>query len=459
MRIRSFTVLSCYAAIAAASRGQVLTTLRVADGLSLPLFAIAAPGDHDRLFIVEQRGSGGIADQAQIRILNLRTGLMNPEPFLTIAPVATDGSKGILGLAFDPAYTTTGRFYVDYIDDATTITVARYRVSEDPGLADPGSAEILLTQPNPGGDHFGGWIGFGPDGFLYISIGDGGPWYDPSGHGQDLTTLFGKILRIDVSGEGYTIPPTNPFAGSADFRQEIWAYGLRNPWRTSFDRETGDLWIADVGQDLWEEIDVQARPGSPPYAAANYGWRCYEASAVQNTTTGPGGAPCSSVPDLVFPLYAYDHGQGCSITGGYVYRGGAMPWLRGAYFFADYCSGRVWSIRDAGGQAQDLREWTAELARPGQTIDAIVSFGEDADGELYVCDQNEGEIYKIVPRCPANCDGSAAPPVLNVNDFVCFTNAFAAGDPYANCDGSTIPPVLNVNDFICFQNRAAQGCP
>jgi glucose/arabinose dehydrogenase len=271
--------------------------------------------------------------------------------------------------------------------------------------------------------------------------------------------LFGKILRLSVTGSpGYAIPSTNPFAGSATNRGEIWAYGLRNPWRNSFDRLTGDLWIGDVGQDFWEEIDFHPRFVDPPYPAVNYGWRCYEANAVQNTTVGPGGASCSTITNFTSPIHVYGHNPDCSVIGGYVYRGRSMPWLRGTYFFGDYCSGRVSTFEYAGGVVQHLTNRTAELARPGFAIDQIVSFGEDGNGELYICDQGGGEIYRIIARCPANCDGSSTAPILNANDFQCFLNSFASGDLYANCDASSAPPVLNANDFQCFLNQYAAGC-
>jgi len=460
--MRMVMVTACVlAAAAGAAHGQALTAQRIATGLTRPVFVTAPPGDTNRLFIVEQRGSGGVSTNASIRILKFNTGnTINETPFLTISPVPPGFEQGLLGMAFDPNYSANGRFYVFYTDFAWNIVVARYTVSANPDIADAGSAQTILSQSKQFNNHNGGWIGFGPDGYLYVAIGDGGSEFDPNGMGQSLTTIFGKVLRLDVSGAGpgYAIPPTNPFAGSRSNREEIWGYGLRNPFRCSFDRDTGDMYIADVGQELFEEVNFRAYSATGPYQAANYGWRCYEGSAVNNTTIGPGGGLCSSITNFTFPLHTYAHGPGCSISGGYVYRGCGIPALRGTFFYADYCSSQISSFRNVGGTVQDLRDRTAELAVPGQTIDAIVSFGEDAAGELYICDQNGGEIYRIVSTCFANCDGSTGTPVLTGNDFACFLSQYASGNCYANCDNSTGTPSLTANDFICFMGKFVAGC-
>ncbi len=461
--MKTSTVLYCAAAVslaAGAAHAQQLTTMRVATGLTRPDFVTAPPGDTKRLFIVEQRGSGGVASQAQIKILKLANNTINATPFLTVSPVPPGFEQGLLGLAFDPAYSKNGRFYIYYTDFSWNIVIARYTVSADPDVANPASAQVILSQAKTFNNHNGGWIGFGPDGYLYAAVGDGGSEFDPSGMGLALNTIFGKILRLDVSGvgAGYTIPSTNPFFSSPTNRPEIWAYGVRNPFRCSFDRATGDMYIADVGQEIFEEINFHPKFVDPPYPALNYGWRCYEGNTAQNATVGPSGVLCSSITNFTFPIHAYSHNPECSVSGGYVYRGCAMPALRGTYFFADYCSAKISSFRYVGGTVQNLTDRTAELATPGQSIDAIVSFGEDAKGEIYICDQNPGEIYKIVPRCAANCDGSTTSPVLTANDFQCFINAFAGNDCYANCDGSTGTPALTANDFQCFINSYAAGC-
>jgi len=441
------------AALSGTALAQSLTTVRVAQGLTRPVFVTAPPGDASRLFIVEQRGSGGVSTQAQIKILKTANNAINAAPFLTLTGMPPGFEQGLLGLAFDPAYSKNGRFYVFYTDTTWNIVIARYTVSGDPDIANPGST-IILTQTKQFNNHNGGWIGFGPDGYLYASVGDGGSEFDPNGMGQSLTTIFGKILRSDVSGAGpgYTVPTTNPFFGSPTNRPEIWAYGLRNAFRCSFDRLTGDMFIADVGQDMFEEVNFRQRTFDPPFPALNYGWRCYEGNAVQNTTIGPGGTLCSTVTNFTFPIHSYGHGPGCSISGGYVYRGCAMPALKGTFFFADYCSAQITSFRYVGGVVQDLTSRTAELAVPGQTIDGVVSFGEDARGELYICDQVGGEIYKIVPRCPADCDGIGG---LTGNDFQCFINSYVAMDCSADCDGVG---GLTGNDFQCFLDKYVAGC-
>jgi glucose/arabinose dehydrogenase len=451
------------AAACGAAQAQSLTSVRVASGLTRPVFVTAPPGDYDRLFIVEQRGSGGVSTRGDIRILDLTTEppTLLPTPFLSVTGLTTASEQGFLGMAFDPEYASTGRFYVHYTASGGTTTVARYQVSANPNIANAASAQVLLTTSQPASNHNGGWIGFGPDGYLYIAIGDGGGSGDTANNSQRVNTLLGKILRIDVSGTGgYTIPPTNPFAGGGGL-PEIWAYGLRNPWRNSFDRVTGDLWIADVGQNRWEEINFQPAIGEPPYAAVNYGWRCYEGNAVFNLTPPAGHPPCPDPSELIFPVHVYpiQFLPECAVTGGYVYRGSAVPQERGTYFFADYCSAKIWSFRYEGGVVTGFRERTAELAPGGGlSITAVSSFGEDARGELYIVSLS-GNIFKIVPRCWANCDGSTTAPILNIEDFVCFIDMFANGDPYANCDESTVPPALNVEDFVCFVSRFAAGCP
>jgi glucose/arabinose dehydrogenase len=348
----------------------------VAAGLAFPLYLTAPPGD-PRLFIVEKGGA--------IRIV--KDGSLLPAPFLDLSSRVSGGAEqGLLGLAFDPAYAANGRFVVHYTDVSGNTTIAAYRVSADnPDLADPASEAVLLTVEQPFPNHNGGQILFGPDGMLYIGLGDGGGGGDPGGRGQSLTDLLGDILRVDVaSGTSYTVPPDNPFVGQADARPEVWSYGLRNPWRFSFDAATGDLYIADVGQNAWEEVDVVSAAAGAG-RGANFGWsvtegrHCYASASCD--TTG-----------FTLPVLEYSHSSGCSISGGYVYRGAAIPALQGHYFYADYCSGWVRSFRLQDGQAAEPYQWPT-LAPGG----AVPSLGQDAAGELYVLNAG-GQVFRIVPR-------------------------------------------------------------
>jgi glucose/arabinose dehydrogenase len=348
----------------------------VASGLSFPLYLTAPAGDA-RLFIVEKGGA--------IRIV--KDGALLPVPFLSLAGrVSTGGEQGLLGLAFDPAYATSGRFVVHYTDASGNTVVSMFRVSAgDPDQADPASEAVLLTVEQPFANHNGGQILFGPDGMLYIGLGDGGSEGDPAGRGQSLTDLLGDILRVDVaSGAGYTVPPDNPFVGRTDARPEIWSYGLRNPWRFTFDPPTGDLYIADVGGSAWEEVDVVTAAAGAG-RGTNFGWAATEGSHCHATS----GCDPSA---FTLPVLEYSHDEGCSITGGFVYRGAAIPALQGHYFYADYCRGWVRSFRLQDGQAVEPQQWGA-LAPGGP----ITSFGQDAAGELYILTA-EGVVSRIAPR-------------------------------------------------------------
>jgi len=322
-----------------------------------------------RLFIVEKRGT--------IRIY--QAGMLLERPFLDITGrVGSSASEqGLLGLAFHPSYASTGVFFVYYTDRGGDTVVSRFSVTSDPNRADPASEMVVLSQAQPAANHNGGQVVFGPDGYLYVGLGDGGGAGDVFGNGQNLRTWLGKILRIDVShSEPYAIPPDNPFVGSDRAQEEIWAWGLRNPWRFSFDRLTGDLYIADVGQNQYEEINVQAA-GNP--GGQNYGWPIMEGLHCF------GAGPCDQA-GLTLPVFEYDHSQGCSITGGYVYRGMAYPALQGVYFFGDYCSGRIWGMAQRSGVWQ-----VAELAHEEIQLS---SFGEDETGELFAVSLS-GAIYRI----------------------------------------------------------------
>ncbi len=343
---------------------------RVVSGLSNPVYLTHAGDGSGRLFVVEQNGI--------IRVI--QEGVLLPKPFLDIRDrVESGGEKGLLSVAFHPNYETNRRFFVNYTarrGGGLETLIAEYRVSAaDPNLADPMSERILLEVDQPFGNHNGGLVKFGPDGMLYIGMGDGGSGGDPLGHGQDLQTLLGALLRIDVDSQApYAIPPDNPFVGRSDARGEIWAYGLRNPWRFSFDHCTGGLLLADVGQNRFEEVDLIEKGG-------NYGWNIIEGAHCFNPPTG-----CSTT-GLKPPIAEYDHSLGCSITGGYVYRGRQLPALMGRYFFGDFCSGRLWSLTET-----TQGSWTmTELLQTGLNIS---SFGEDEGGELYVVD-HDGAIYRL----------------------------------------------------------------
>ncbi len=348
------------------------TLLEVADGLDFPVHLASPPGD-ERLFVVEKVGT--------IRVI--REGEVLAEPFLDVRNLVSDGSEqGLLSVAFHPDYATNGRFFVDYTNRDGDTRVVEYRVSADPDRADPAPVRTILSVDQPFANHNGGLVLFGPDRMLYVGLGDGGSAGDPQGNGQNTGTLLGSLLRLDVDGGiPYAIPPNNPFAGQAGTRGEIWAYGLRNPWRFSFDRATGDLYIADVGQNELEELN--AEPGDQ--GGINYGWNIMEGTECFRSDD------CDRT-DLTLPVLEYDHGDGCSVTGGFVYRGDALPEIAGLYFFSDFCSGFVRSFRLAGGQAVEERRWSG-LEPDG----SVTSFGEDAAGELYILIR-EGSVFKIVPE-------------------------------------------------------------
>jgi hypothetical protein len=358
-----------------------MATIRVAAGLQAPSYAAAPAGDGERLFVLEYAAG-------RIRVLWRNTLLATP--FLDLGALVTDDpDHGLLGLAFHPRYATNGAFYVHYVDNALQPTIARYQVSSDPNVAVPASAEIVLRLA-PIVDHAGGTLAFGPnDGYLYASFGDGQST-DPMNHAQFLGSLRGKLLRLDVdSGVPYAIPPDNPYAGGVGPRAEIWARGLRNPFRFSFDRATGDLYLADVGQWLREEINFQPAASG---GGANYGWRRMEGSLCFDPPTG-----CDTGL-LTAPIFEYGHApSGCqgSVTGGVVYRGSALPALRGTYLFGDFCFGRFASFRFDGNVLTDLVERTDELApRDGHTIDAPTAIVEDGLGELVIVDF-DGEVYRV----------------------------------------------------------------
>jgi glucose/arabinose dehydrogenase len=371
-----------------------ITFTQVFGGLNGPVHLTNAGDGSGRMFIVEKAG----------RIMIAEGGVISPTPFLDIeGRVGSGGSEqGLLSVVFPPGYEVKGYFYVNYTDVNGDTVVARYHVTADPDVADPASEEIILTVDQPYANHNGGQLAFGPDGYLYIGMGDGGSAGDPEEYAQDPSSLLGKLLRIDVEFGGvvtepittthsvylpliqggteitlpYRIPPGNPYTQTAGYRDEIWALGLRNPWRFSFDPATGDLYIGDVGQGSWEEIDFQPASSS---GGENYGWDIMEgAHCYEDPNCDPTG--------LVLPVAEYSHSLGCSVTGGWVYRGPNAPGMQGIYFYADYCSGRVWGLAyDGGWQHQELAD----------TGFSITSFGVDEVGYLYVLDYWSGDVYRV----------------------------------------------------------------
>jgi glucose/arabinose dehydrogenase len=350
-----------------------LTYQTVSSELAFPVDLTSPPRD-PRLFVVERAG----------RIRIIRDGALLPDPFLDIAArVSSTREGGLLGIAFDPDYAKNGRFVVNYTNLEGDTHISAFTVSRaDADKADAASEELILFVDQPFETHNGGQVAFGPDGYLYIALGDGGSNNDPFGNGQSLTTLLGKLLRIDLNGASpYGIPADNPFAVVSAARAEIWSYGLRNPWRFSFDRLTGDLYVADVGESGLEEINVSPAAAGRG-AGANYGWNLME------------GRNCFAVEDcertgLVLPVLQYDHTQGCSVTGGYVYRGSAIPWLQGTYIHSDFCTGRIRGFRFVNGTVSEEQEW------PALQAGHVTSFGQDSVGELYFV-TSAGGVFRIV---------------------------------------------------------------
>jgi glucose/arabinose dehydrogenase len=395
----NFTLLALLLIINLSMKAQtnLIHLVQFSTGYDSPL-GIENCGD-SRLFIVEQRGQISISDAA---------GNRRAKPFLNIGSRvnSTGNSQGLLGLAFDPHYLTNGYFYVDYINKSGFTQISRFKVSAtDPNKADTASEKFILQVQQPFRYHNGGCIRFGPDGYLYIGTGDGDDeGGDPNNYSQNTQSLLGKMLRIEVPGKPYKIPSDNPFVDSANYRHEIWALGLRNPWRWSFDASTGNLIIADVGESTWEEINVQPAGSN---GGENYGWRCYEGTKAFNTTG------CKPKSNYTFPVVQYKHATttgDCSITGGFVYRGSAYPSLAGKYFYADYCSGiiRMFRIADTLGK---------KIAYYGD-VGAYTSFGEDYHHELYVTNFINGNIYRIT-------DTTAEPrvnSVLQIPDMQVYPN-------------------------------------
>jgi glucose/arabinose dehydrogenase len=349
----------------------------VASGFVQPLLLTHnGVASSDRIYVVEQRGV----------IYTLVAGSVLPAPFLDIQDIVNSQAyeRGLLDLAFHPDFEKNGQFFVNYTNQSGDTVVARYAVGADADAADPASGQILLQVSQPYPNHNGGHLAFGPDGHLYVALGDGGSAGDPQGHAQNLGTLLGALLRLDVGdwqADNYTVPADNPFVDQAGARNEIWAYGLRNPWRFSFDRLTGDLYTGDVGQSEYEEINFQ--PADSP-GGENYGWNYMEGTARFR------GEPPAGLA-LTAPIAEYARARPhCAVTGGYVYRGSRLPELNGVYLYGDYCSGQMWALMPEDG------DWVSvQFMETGR---GISSFGEDAEGELYVVDHNGGSVYRLTAR-------------------------------------------------------------
>ena len=423
----------------------VIDTKRIiSTGLVYPTCITHAPGDSTRLFVLEKAG--------RIRIINLATNALVATSFLDIDALVTGGAstgdeQGLLGMAFDPNYATNGQFYVYYTGTGTN-NLARYTVSSNPNVANSAGV-VMMTWADPYTNHNGGWIEFGPDGNLYMGTGDGGSANDPGNRAQNLSEKLGKLHRIKPSTGGvapyYTIPSDNPFVGGATTADDtVWSSGMRNPWRCSFDRATGDLWIADVGQNAVEEINFQAAGTG---AGRNYGWRCTEGGSSTGLTGCTFGSPL-----LTPAIHVYSHVAGTtggySISGGVVYRGCRIPDLRGTYFFADYVNANIWSFRYVNGVKSEFQNRNAALGTSveGGVVNQVVTFGEDEDGEVYIADHG-GQIYKIIP---ASGDGPCIPPLVGDLDLNGAVNGADLGlllAGWGTC-GTPCPGDLDRNGFV-----------
>lgn len=416
-----------------------VTAQRVASGLSRPIYAGSPAGDFNRLFIAEQHT--GI-----IKIRNQTTGAINPTPFLDLSGLSTGNEQGLLGLAFHPDFVNNGKFYVNLTLSNDDTEIREYTVGANRDVADPNSMRLVMEYSQPFVNHNGGWMGFGPkDGYLYIGSGDGGSGNDPGNRALDITQQkLGKMLRIDVDGRDgptgqYGIPPGNPFVG-AEGDDEIWAYGLRNPWRNGFDRETGDLYIADVGQGALEEVNFQ--PADSP-GGVNYGWKVMEGTSCANTAPG---WECND-PRFTPPIHEYPHEStpngGYAVTGGMVYRGEAIPYLDGTYFFADYATEQLWTFRYDGETKTEFQNRSRRIIANTGTIDQISSFGEDAAGELYIVDLG-GEVFKLLPLWgDTNDDGRV--DLVDLNNVRNNFGGVGLGD--TNSDG-----IVDLNDLNNVRN-------
>jgi glucose/arabinose dehydrogenase len=440
--------------------GEPLTTTLFASGLSKPVMVKSPPGDFQRVFIVQRDGA--------VRLV--KNGVLQATPFIDLSAQvqSTDAERGMLDIAFHPNYASNGYFYLRYTEGPDPgppwgrTRIKRFTRSANPDVANPASGHSIMYLASTQGFHVGGSIDFGREGLLYVTVGDG----SLIDNAQDMNGLYGKILRIDVAADAfpgdpdrnYSIPPGNPFAGAIPGADEIWASGLRNPYRTAFDRITGALWICDVGGSAFEEIDFQPLG----IGGRNYGWPCMEATYCWTKED-----ECSCADQTLSPpLFEYMHSQDCAITGGRMYRGCAIPDLFGTFFVGDFCSGNIWSFRYDNGQITELNSnRDAELDPPGAlSIGTISGFGEDAYGEMYICDLNGGEVFKIMPASPppdANLNGIPDScelgvgdvdrnGVVNVNDLLAVITSWG---PCFECPSDIAPHptgdgTVNVNDLL-----------
>lgn len=443
MTTRILTAIGTAALLALPALGQELRATFVSDAFSDVVHVCSPPADpENRLFIVERAG----------RIRILEAGSVLPTAFLDVSSLtSTEVERGLLGLAFHPDYATNGRFFVSYTTREPNASVVReYRVSSDPDLADPSGTIIFGPYPQPFENHNGGCIQFGGDGKLYLGLGDGGAAHDPLNLGQDRQTLIGKMLRFDVDIPFPHIPPDNPFVGDPTTLDEVWAVGVRNPWRFSFDRATGDLWIGDVGQappSGREEINYAPATST---GGENYGWRCKHGSSC----SGMSGCSCSDT-NLVDPIHQYATASiGRAVIGGFVYRGLRSPQLHGTYFYGDYRSSRIWSLRYDGQSISEYTDRTLELEPEGKrSIDRISAFGEDAEGELYVVDHFDDEIYRMEQAwpepfnyCSATTNSTGNPALISSTGSV----SLHAND--TQLLASQVPP-NNTGLFLCSLDR------
>ena len=388
--MRPLALALCALSLSAVANAQTISTVQVASGLNQPTSICSPPGETQRLFVTTSREG----------IYLIKDGVLLPAMFLDLSAELSQ-IQGLMGMTFHRGYAANGKFYICYMDNQQATWLKQFNVSAaDPDLADPASGVTLLG-PVAQLEVIHNWdcLKFGPDGMLYMSTGDGGGSFNPSGSAQDLGSLLGKILRLDVDAPAPYIPPDNPFVGQAGVREEIWAYGLRQPWRFDFDAVTGDFYLGDVGEASWEEIDFLPA-GSP--GGANFGWVCMQG----NHCTNQGACTCND-PSLTDPILEYDHAAGCSIIGGVVYRGSALPFLQGAYMYADHCSGSFFTFRYDGQTITDFVDRTAEL---GGSLVLPNSFGVDGAGEVYVLDNLGGKVLKLVDgACVANTYCTATP--------------------------------------------------